>query len=467
MFKVLVWLSLLATAQSQLLQPGTIDVPIPRPGDCGSVGPATYVYRMSSKPPNDFFPDVCKGMGGAEVHFNDPCAWAHGQAQITVARFTKMCKGATRTIHWHAAADEWGYVHKGRLETYIASPDGLPWTSSSNVLSEHGVWYFPSGWLHGLLCHTPEEEGGCEFMIVFASPQAAEPNGHNLDTTFAQAPASVAAAALGVSTETYAKYIPSFARARVDTHYTITNMTSPIVTAVAPGACDPECPKVVETIGAPAAVEADAVEKTIRLPNAPGVLLHQIRTTSFIFARTMSQERTELEPGALRPMVWTSADAVLFVVSGKILMSLEGGLPGAESHLFFGNETLEKGDIAYIPNGRAFWFQEATGKTPATTITVFNVGEWKQFEMSVSMASMPQIAVMSNLHLLPSKVGMLRASQIGLAQKQETSVFGLNISASMVFMFAVSMGVVASGLAWLTRRSRHKAWPQSLNPLLA
>ena len=70
---------------AQFLPPGTTDVPIPRAGDCGQVGPATYVYRMSQEKPNDYFPEICKEMGGAEVRFNDPCAWAHGQAQMTGA----------------------------------------------------------------------------------------------------------------------------------------------------------------------------------------------------------------------------------------------------------------------------------------------------------------------------------------------------------------------------------------------
>merc|ERR1719261_2283491 len=132
---------------------------------------------------------------------------------MTTAHFTNMCKGATRTIHWHTMADEWGFVSKGRLMTFVSSPDGLPWPSSTNVLNPRGVWYFPSGWLHGLMCTTPEEDGGCEFTIVFASPQAAEPNGHNLDTTFAQAPDDIAAAALGVKVGSYSAYRPAFARA--------------------------------------------------------------------------------------------------------------------------------------------------------------------------------------------------------------------------------------------------------------
>mmetsp|Transcript_56815 Transcript_56815/g.133436 ORF Transcript_56815/g.133436 Transcript_56815/m.133436 type:complete len:414 (-) Transcript_56815:44-1285(-) len=380
------------------LPPGTVDVPSPRPGDCDGQGPAEYVYNMSTAKANDFFPEICKDVGGVEVHFNNPCAWAHGQAQMTVAHFTKMCKGATRTIHWHQTADEWGYVNKGLLFTYVASPDGLPWPSSTNLLRERGVWYFPAGWLHGLTCYTPEEEGGCEFTIFFASPQAAEPNSHNLDTTMAQAPVHVAAQALQLHPQQFKAMRPSFAKAAHSIHYTNFNMTAPIVTKVARGVCEPRCPKIHETIAAPAALNADGIEQRVVLPGTTGLTLYRIRTEQFPFARTMSQERAELGPGVFRPMVWASADAILIVSKGSVFLTLEGGLPGNEAKLSFSG-LLQRGDVAYLPNGRAFWYTEATGHEPAETLTVFNVGNWKSFEMSQSMQEMPLMAVMSNLHV--------------------------------------------------------------------
>jgi len=384
----------ISVVHAQFLPPGTEDVPIPRSGDCGGVGPATYVYRLSSKKQNDYFPNACPGLGGSTVRFNNPCAWANGQAQMTMAHFNSMCKGATRTIHWHSAADEWGFVTRGRLQTFVASPDGLPWPSSNNVLLPKGVWYFPSGWLHGLMCLTPESEGGCEFYIAFASPQAAEPNGHNLDTTMAQAPAEVSAAALGISEERYAAMEHAFAISA-----NASSLHSPIVTMVAPGACEPSCPPVDETMAAPAAVQAAGTEQMLQLSGAPGVTLYRIRTPQFPFARTMSQERTELAPGAVRPMVWATADAILFVVSGTVTVSLEGGILGREAHLAYTNETLAAGDVAYFPNARAYWFKEATGKAPAETFTVFNVGIWKSIEFGESLKRMPAIAVLSNLHV--------------------------------------------------------------------
>jgi len=391
------WSLTAAAASAQFLPPGTTDVPIQRPGDCGQVGPATYVYRMSKVEPNDYFPKICPKLGGASVRFNNPCAWAHGQAQMTAAHFTNICKGATRMIHWHTQADEWGFVSKGRLMTFVASPDGLPWPSSTNILLPRGVWYFPSGWLHGLLCVTPEEEGGCEFTIIFASPQAAEPNGHNLDTTLAQADNDVSASALDLSLEVYEASRPAFGKAIHSIHYSNTNMTAPIVTAVAPGECDPECPPVQETVGAPAAVQS-IVEQRVILPATEGVTLYRIRTDQFPFSRTMSQERVELAPGAVRPVVWTTADSLLMVVTGTVTVSLEGGILGNESHLEFANETLHAGDVAYFPNQRAYWFREATGKKPAETINVFNVGIWKSIELRQAVSEMPRIVVMSNLH---------------------------------------------------------------------
>ena len=32
------------------------------------------------------------------------------------------------------------------------------------------------------------------------------------------------------------------------------------------------------------------------------------------------------------------------------------------------SQTWQAGDAAYFPNGRAYWFREATGKVPAETI---------------------------------------------------------------------------------------------------
>merc|ERR1712232_119912 len=152
-----------------------------------------------------------------------------------------------------------------------------------------------------------------------------------------------------------------------------------------------------ETLAAPAAQEADVTEKVL-VNSFPGVTLRQIRTTQFPFARTMSQERAQLQPGAVRGLAWFSGDALLMVTSGSINISLQGGMLGSEAHKLYEDKHLNKGDIAYVPNGRAVWFQEATGKKTAETIMVFNVGEWKTFDGRQQLAGLPREIVDSNLH---------------------------------------------------------------------
>jgi len=394
-------------ASGQFLPPGTLRAPPPGSSGCspeqvkdGEKFGLKYTYKMVSEhPPNVAYEEYCAELGGVRVRFNDPCAWAHGQAQLTVAHFDGMCKGATRTIHWHDGADEWGYVSAGRLRTYVASPDGLPWPASNNVLEQHGVWYFPQGWLHGLTCLTPESEGGCVFTIVFRNPVSVPIDNHNFDTTVAQAPDAIAAASLSLRLDVYRKMRPAFAGSGGQPVNAMPG-SSPLVTMVAPGVCEPDCPQLPETTAAPAAVQ-NSVEQTVQMPG--GVLLHQIRTAQFPFAETMSQERTELPAGAARPLVWvTNADGLLVVTSGNITVSLQGGLAGssnpAEAHTAFTERHLGPGDVAYFPVGRAYWFQEATGTKPASAITVFNVGTWRSMEMAEAVSLLPSWAVSSNLH---------------------------------------------------------------------
>jgi len=228
--------------------------------------------------------------------------------------------------------------------------------------------------------------------LVFASPVPAEPNGHNLDTTLDQAPDSVSAAALGpalgLNASSYEKLHPAFRGAA-------TKETS-LVNVVAQGVCDPECPPVIETTALPASINTADVEKVVHAPG--GVVLRQIKTTQFPFSRTMSQERTQLPPGGERQLSWMSADAVLIVTEGTVTVSIQGGLLSNEAHKAYTEKDLVEGDVMYVPNGKAFWLQESTGKAKAETIMVFNVGEWKTFDAASQIQLMPKYVVEANVH---------------------------------------------------------------------
>jgi len=364
-----------------------------------------YVFRMYNNTPNAIYRSVCPSF---EVHvrLNDPCAWARGKAQLTTATFTGLCKGATRVIHWHHSADEWGYVERGVVQTFVASRSitsgvhlaGLPWDHAYNKIGERGVWFFPRGWLHGLTCLTPEEEGGCIVHIFFNGSELISVDNHNLDTTLAQTPFENAARALKVN-ETYYKneLLPLFKEAGDGS---VDGETSPLVVQGCRRVSDEQfCPCLSETTIVPAAVN-HTVEVEYNI--ADGVKVFQIRTDQFPFAQTMSQERTTLAAGALRPLVWTTnADAILRVIKGNVTIGLQGGLPGESDQLTheFHFENISAGDAVYFPSGRAYYFYESTKYTSAEIVTVFNVGQWGSIELEEALQSLPEFAVMASLRI--------------------------------------------------------------------
>jgi len=186
-------------------------------------------------------------------------------------------------------------------------------------------------------------------------------------------------------------------------------------------------------------------------------------------------------------MVWTSADAIMVVIQGTVLYSLEGGVPGSESKSVFANETIGPGDVAYIPNGRAYWFQEATGAQPAMTITVFNVGNWKSFEMQRSLAAMNQVVVASNLHLTEvnkfertidltgdcERGGMLRDGKVTLSMFSEKGfrTFRTWSVSTPVLMLLVALAmwalVLTGAVVFLLRKVQSQSCQTMASPLLA
>merc|ERR1719291_578899 len=123
-----------------LLPPGAPSTLTPMTADgatsgCGPLAPddparTTYFNKIGEgdgpSPAAAFvnYPELCPLLGGPNVSFNLPCAWAGGQASMTFAVINGWCENVMRVVHWHDSADEWGYVVRGRIQAYIASPTG-------------------------------------------------------------------------------------------------------------------------------------------------------------------------------------------------------------------------------------------------------------------------------------------------------------------------------------------------------
>lgn len=360
---------------------------------------AAYTINLSQQTPNVEFPDQCAGIGGTKIKFNNPCAWAFGRADLAAAQIGPWCKGQTRVLHWHDSADEWGIVLRGMIQAYVVSPTGVPWRSAINNVGPGGMWYFPMGWPHGLMCLTPESEGGCETYLAFRTPVVVPVDNHNLDTTIAQAPPEVSAQVLDISNSTtYEEFVlPNIYKSGLPPP----NLKSPLMAMVSPEVCEPNCPAISEERVAPTAVNK-SVELCVPLPGSLGGQICDVTTDQFQLATTMSQQRVELPPGAFRSQEWcANCHGLLMVLRGSVRYGLQGGIsgssnPNAAHELFL--STLGKGGIAFIPTNRAYWVMEDSGEEAAEYIIVWNVGVPQLMNLQTALRDLPPYAVVSSLN---------------------------------------------------------------------
>ena len=69
---------------------------------------------------------------------------------------------------------------------------------------------------------------------------------------------------------------------------------------------------------------------------------------SFPISKTVTGVILDLEPGGLRELHWhPTADEWQYVIEGKVSVTMFG------SHGRYRTETLDKGDVGYIPQGTA------------------------------------------------------------------------------------------------------------------
>lgn len=388
---------------SQAGSPFASEVRALLPSGCNIADEITYVQKLSDYKGHKIginYPEYCSKLDSKDWHggvtqgyytvVSEPCSWAAGLSQLSYGVLTNMCKGLGRMWHWHEDADEWGWVERGRFQTWLSGPTGIPWEVAVNEIGAEGVWYFPRGWPHAFLCVTPEEEGGCAVHLVFSAPLAAIRGAHNLDKTLAQAPDGAVAASVGVTRDEFGLLRPLFANASGDPD--LGHFVSPMVGMVPSGTCEPACPKIRETKVLPAAVEANVANEVTL---AGGVVAKHIRTAQFPFATTMSQEQVDLAAGATRPIFWvTNANGLLIVIEGEIHLTLQGGVaglhaPAPQSSKKMLQYDLKRGDIVYLPVGKACTYSESTKRLAAKVVTVFDVGNWHSAELRDQIRHMP------------------------------------------------------------------------------
>jgi oxalate decarboxylase len=267
--------------------------------------------------------------------------------------------GGMRELHWHASAAEWAFVDKGRVRTTVLRPGGY---TETNDFEPGDVWYFPRGHGHMLEClgHEP-----CHFVLIFDNGYFSEFGTFSITDWMGRTPKAL-----------LAKNLDDFPREEV---------------YFAKGAVPPQ--QAASPLGG--TKRSPLTHKWQLLVNDPlvnskGGKLWLVDSTRFPIAKTITGAVFELQPGALRELHWhPNADEWQYVLNGKISMAMFG------SHGRYRSETLEQGDVGYIPQGYGHSI-ENVGDGACRILIGFNSGTYEEIDLSEWIAGNPPDVLATN-----------------------------------------------------------------------
>jgi len=288
---------------------------------------------------------ICRGIAGASV---------------------RLEPGAMRDLHWHPTAAEWGFVDQGRVRTTVIGPRG---EAETNDFEPGDVWYFPRGHGHMVACLGDEPS---HFVEMLDNGYFPELGAISITDWIAHTPKSLLAKNFGVPEATFDGFPEkevSFPR----------------------GAIPPQKPAA--PLGRPK--PPPQTHKWRLLAQAPtynrkGVRMWVVDSQNFPISKTITGSVLELAPGALRELHWhPSADEWQYVLEGKVSVTMFG--PGGRSR----TETLEKGDVGYIPQGYGHSL-ENVGDKPCRVLVGFNSGIYESIALSEWIAGNPPDVLATN-----------------------------------------------------------------------
>jgi oxalate decarboxylase len=116
----------------------------------------------------------------------------------------------------------------------------------------------------------------------------------------------------------------------------------------------------------------------------------RLDSTRFPISKTITGVILELDPGALRELHWhPTADEWQYVIEGQVSVTMFG------SHGRYRTETLEKGDVGYIPQGYGHSV-ENIGDKPCRVLIGLNAGIYAGIDLSQWIAGNPADVLATN-----------------------------------------------------------------------
>src|SRR5262245_38893313 len=250
----------------------------------------------------------------------------------------KIEPGAMRELHWHATAAEWAFVLEGRVRTTVISPDG---TAETNDFDPGDIWYFPRGHGHMLQCLGDKPT---HFILIFDNGYFSEFGTFSITDWIGHTPQPLLAKNFGLPESAFDNFPKGevyFARGPLPSIEKPTNLQ---------GRGDPRQLPKFRTLAVPPHSQYNGGREW------------RVDSCRFPISTTVTGVVLDLEPGGLRELHWhPTSDEWQYVISGQVSVTLFGS--GGR----YRTETLNAGDVGYIPQGFGHSIENA-GASPARVL---------------------------------------------------------------------------------------------------
>jgi oxalate decarboxylase len=298
--------------------------------------------------------------------------------------------GFIRELHWHATAAEWAYVLTGRCRTTVIDPEGR---SETNDFEPGDIWYFPRGHGHSIQCLG---QTACHFILIFDNGYFSEFGTFSVTDWIRLAPPSLVAKNLGLPPAALAKF------PREEAYF--------VKGPVPPVAIQPEHRG---TLAPPPNTHKFRMQAEAPLASYSGGREWRVGQERFPISTTMTGTILELNGGGLRELHWhPNADEWQYVISGQVRVTMFGALGR------WRQETLNRGDVGYIPTGYGHSLENVSDKEPARVLVALNTGHYQAIELSMWLAANPDYLLMASFDAPQSVIDMLPRRRVSFASRE-------------------------------------------------
>jgi oxalate decarboxylase len=245
------------------------------------------------------------------------------------------------------------------VRTTVIDPQGC---AETNDFEPGDIWYFPRGHGHVLCCLGDEPT---HFILIFDNGYFSEFGTFSITDWIGHAPPKLLAKNFGMPESAFGGF------PKDEVYFAAGAIPSATQQPNLQGREEPPLTHKFRMLAEP----PHSIHK--------GGREWRVDSTRFPIATTIMGVVLDLEPGGLRELHWhPTSDEWQYVLEGQVSVTMFG------SHGRFRTETLNQGDVGYIPQGFGHSI-ENIGSTPCRLLIGFNTGLYEAVDLSQWIAGNP------------------------------------------------------------------------------